>query len=75
MSVPSWSVAPVRASCTYAAVFVHFVIIELFSKKFFHDLNVVVKDFLCYDQAATKYVATTNSFRHSSLCQVYAHHL
>ena len=23
MSVPSWSVAPVRASCTYAAVFVH----------------------------------------------------
>jgi len=51
------------------------VIIELFSKKFFHDLNVVVKDFLCYDQVATKYVAATNTFRHSSLCQVCAHHL
>jgi hypothetical protein len=26
MSVPSCVVAPVRASCTYAAVFIHYVI-------------------------------------------------
>ena len=46
----------------------------LFYQNFFHELVVVVKNFVSYDQAATRYVATAYSFRHLSHRSVRAQH-
>ena len=47
----------------------------LFYQIFFHELVVVVKNFLSYDQIATAYVATAYSFPHHPLRPVCAQHL